>query len=163
MEFLHPPPHPYNTIITNVLPPPPPPLYNTPEFATMSVLILKVLLKQWFSTGVPRHTGVPWTSAKCAAAHWLRPDWEPLYDALCPLYVPYKTENDYTLFLWKTSSCSETLNDEHLNEGRNENIPSSTDKLVSLQHKINIWKSRIAANGNFESIHLRCFRLFQRM
>ena len=56
----------------------------------------------------------------------------------CMVYcVPCKTENDYTLFLWKTSSCSETLKDEHLNKGRNENIPSSTDKLVSLQHKIN--------------------------
>ena len=36
----------------------------------------------------------------------------------CMVYcVPCKTENDYTLFLWKTSSCSETLKDEHLNKG----------------------------------------------
>ena len=51
---------------------------------------------------------------------------------------------------------------EHLNgvntglQGRNENLLSSTDKqLISLQRKINIWKSRIAS-GNIES-----FRLFQ--
>jgi hypothetical protein len=28
---------------------------------------LNVELEQWFSTGVPRHTSVPWNFLKCAA------------------------------------------------------------------------------------------------
>ena len=48
---------------------------------------------------------------------------------------------------------------EHLNgvntglQGRNENLLSSTDKLVFMQRKIFIWKSRIAS-GNFEMFPL---------
>lgn len=48
---------------------------------------------------------------------------------------------------------------QHLNvvntglQGRNENLLSSTDKLVSLQRKMNIWKSRIT-DGNLEMFPL---------
>ena len=48
---------------------------------------------------------------------------------------------------------------QHLNvvnsclQGRNENLLTSTDKLVSLQRKIQIWKSRVTG-GNFEMFPL---------
>ena len=36
-------------------------------------------------------------------------------------------------------------------QGRNENILSSTDKIIDFQKKLAIWKKRIAA-GNFEMV-----------
>jgi hypothetical protein len=87
----------------------------------------------------------------------------------------YELRNEMLTFFTneKMGEFCECLNDEfwcaklayladifqHLNvvnsglQGRNENLLSSIDKLVALQRKIKIWKSRISS-GNFEMFPL---------
>ncbi len=75
--------------------------YFSPIYYTLHIKwsFLTVLLDQCFSTGVPRHFGVPWASSRCAAEYVSRIFFH--FYSLLPssIFVSYKNKSFHMKFV----------------------------------------------------------------